>query len=69
MIEEPRWALFGNGGAGLQVSTKSHAFLRPAFWDRRPDAWVANVSAWYTPRTAEARQQVRKGGAEPGARE
>lgn len=58
VIEEPRWALFGNGGAGLQVSTKSHAFLRPAFWDHRPDAWVANVSAWYAPRTAEARQQV-----------
>lgn len=58
MVEEPRWALFGSGGVGLQVSTKSHAYLRPAFWDRRPDAFVANVSAWYAPRTPEARQQV-----------
>ncbi len=63
VTEEPRWALFGNGGSGLQVSTKSHAWLRPSFWDRRPDAFVANVSAWYAPRTAEARQQVRWGAA------
>lgn len=59
-MEEPAWSFWGGGASGLKVSTKSHAHLRPAFWDRRPDSFVANVSAWYAPRDAEARKQVRR---------
>ena len=59
-MEEPAWAFWSSGASGLKVSTRSHAYLRPAFWDRRPDSFVANVSAWYEPRGAEARKQVRR---------
>ena len=31
----------------MKVSRRSHAWLRSAFWDRAPDAFVANVSARY----------------------
>ena len=45
-------------GTFIKVSSKSHAYLQKAFWDRTPDSFVANVSRLYEPQDAVARQKV-----------
>jgi hypothetical protein len=42
----------------LQVSLKSHAYLRNALWDRQPGSYTHNVSARYAPQNDADRREV-----------
>ena len=51
----------------LQVSKKSHAYLREAFWNRTTTSFTTDISAGYEAAIAAKREEVRCGWGKRGA--